>query len=428
MNIIKNLAVAALLTTSLSCAMAAGLADTDFAVVQNVGAKTVKVEMPGSALLAATDISGIHDAANVRAIEIGRAVLAKLETTNKTLFDGIVLEIGKDATKKFDVSAFFQADKDLGERIQTNDKRLEKLAAQADAFKGLFGLESVYDRMVRLDRVKEINDLRALHPHRSSPLAFDPSTGSRLRNDKKTFGAAYDHGTEGFSSESDFDNEIARLKLAQKGTVDSSDHAALSTELKAQLKATRLAAHAEIDRLNKAPKGMDAVAAQGLVKAAKFSASEVEKGLGKAPVSAEDWLNGALVFASKAVDAKDDLEVELADALDKLSKAPTAGPSVVKIVQTPGTYSQSQVDAMFAKHMAASSSADGLPLLSSGGLDHAALASLFTAPIPTGGSADDVSHDRAASPVVVSKMNEGDARAAFKAGRITKQQLKDMGY
>ena len=67
--------------------------------------------------------------------------------------------------------------------------------------------------------------------------------------------------------------------------------------------------------------GMDVTTAQKMVTTAKFTASEVKRGLGTDPVSAEDWLNGALVFASKAVDEKDGLEIAISDLEDQLAKA-----------------------------------------------------------------------------------------------------------
>ena len=59
-----------------------------------------------------------------------------------------------------------------------------------------------------------------------------------------------------------------------------------------------------------------------------------------------------------------------------------------KYVNTAGTYTQAQVDAMFAKHAASLASYDGLPLLSCGELDHAALAALFVASKDSAASGD----------------------------------------
>ena len=81
----------------------------------------------------------------------------------------------------------------------------------------------------------------------SGVLDFDPTTGKRLKDTASKLGSPYNHATEAFASEADFDKEIATLKATHKG-VDEADKPALITDLKSQIKAARVALAAEIEK------------------------------------------------------------------------------------------------------------------------------------------------------------------------------------
>lgn len=122
------------------------------------------------------------------------------------------------------------------------------------------------------------------------------------------------------------ETEIKRIQAAHEAALlDLEKTRALENEkavahLRSQL-ATAKSTLAPSSASGSSTSGMDVTTAQKMVTAAKFSSSEVKKGLGRNPITTEDWLNGALVFASKAVDEKTDLEIAISDLEEELAKA-----------------------------------------------------------------------------------------------------------